>query len=529
MGRRAVLLALAAGGLSGCNPSVADYCAPGTPECTPADGGGGPDGAGRSEASPDVGGCDPSKSPSEEACVVAEAYGVFVSPAGSDSNTGTRSAPVATLGHGMDVAKAMGKRVYVCAGSFGEELVIGASRDGVNVYGGLDCAGWTYGAANHVVVAPASSGYALELEGLQTGVTLEDLEFDSQSAPSPGESSMAAFASNSQNVVLERVTLVAAAAADGSAGGASGPGADAGSTNWYGTPPAYPELNGASASDAGAPAATTCTCGDLSNSTGGAGSGPLNVPPPTAGLPSYGGDAGAGAAGVSGSQCNSQGGGGTDGVDAPVAAAGTPNASLGACSMSGWTPAVGLAGSNGQPGQGGGGGGDGRLGSGAGGGGACGGCGGVGGLPGTGGGSSVALLAYQSNVTLVNCLLTSRAAGNGGAGTSGEQGQSGGVMGGNADLGGCPGGAGGAGSGGNGGQGGAGGLSLGIGYCGTAPTVDGALVPGAATLSGVTLGTAGAGGTGGSGGAAATNSTDPAGANGAAGPAGVAMAVRSLP
>src|ERR1019366_4542244 len=527
MGKRAGLLAIAFGGLSGCNPSVADYCAPGTPECTPPDGGAGRDGAGGSDASPDVGGCDPSQSPSEEGCVVAEAYGVFVSPAGSDTNAGTRSAPLATLGHGMDVAKATGKRVYVCAGSFGESLVIGASRDGVNVYGGLDCAGWTYGSGNQVVVAPLGNGYALELGGLQRGVTLEDLQFDSQSASSPGESSIAAFASHSQNVVLERVTLVAAAAADGSPAATSGPGADAGATNWYAPPPAYSELNGASASDAGAARATTCTCGDQSSSSGGAGSGPLNVPPPTAGLPSYG-DAGAGAPGVSGNQCNSQGGGG-NGVDAPVATAGTPNTSLGACSVSGWTPAAGVAGTNGPPGQGGGGGGDGRVQSGAGGGGACGGCGGVGGIPGTGGGSAIALLAYQSSVTLVGCLLTSKAAGHGGAGASGEQGQAGGVMGGNAALGGCQGGAGGAGAGGNGGQGGAGGLSLGIGYCGAAPTVDGAVVPGATSLGGITLATAGAGGAGGPGGPAATNSTDPAGANGAAGPSGVAMAVRSLP
>src|SRR5579859_5966628 len=119
MGKRTGLLALAFGTLSGCNPPVSDYCAPGTPECTAPDGGGGPDGpaAGRSEASPEVGGCDRSKAPSEEGCVVAEAYGIFVSPAGSDGSAGTRSAPLATIGHGMDVAKAAGKRVYVCAGS----------------------------------------------------------------------------------------------------------------------------------------------------------------------------------------------------------------------------------------------------------------------------------------------------------------------------------------------------------------------------------------------------------------------------
>jgi hypothetical protein len=430
----------------------------------------------------------------------------------------------------MDVAKAIGKRVYVCAGSFAEELVIGASRDGVNVYGGLDCAGWSYGAGNHVVVAPSGSGYALELEGLQAGVTLEDLEFDSQSAASPGESSIAAFASHSQNVVLERVTLVAAAAADGSPAASSVAGADAGATNWCGTPPAYPELNGASASDAGAAPPTTCTCRDQSSSTGGAGSGPSNVPPPTAGLPSYG-DAGAGAPGTSGDSCGS-GGTAQTGADAPIAVAGTATTALGSCSASGWIPGAGIAGTNGEPGQGGGGGGDGKFQSGAGGGGGCGGCGGAGGMPGVGGGSSIALLAYQSSVTLVDCLLTARAAGNGGTGGGGEQGQGGGAPGSGSGQGsavGCTGGGGGAGAGGSGGQGGAGGLSLGIGYCGTAPTVDGALVPGAASLGGVTLGTAGNGGTGGSGGAAATNSTDPAGGNGASGPAGVAKAVRSLP
>src|ERR1019366_7715157 len=284
--------------------------------------------------------------------------------------------------------------------------------------------------------------------------TLEDLQFDSQSASSPGESSIAAFASHSQNVVLERVTLVAAAAADGSPAATCSPGADAGATNWYGTPPAYSELNGASASDAGAARATTCTCRDQSSSTGGAGSGPLNAPPPTAGLPSYG-DAGAGAPGVSGDQCNSQGGGG-NGLDAPVLIAGTTNTSLGSCSTSGWMPADGVAGSDGAPGQGGGGGGDGRVQSGAGGGGACGGCGGAGGMPGTGGGSAIALLTYQSSVTLVECLLTAKAAGNGGTGGSGEQGQGGGAPGSGSGQGsgvGCTGGAGGAGGGGNGGQG----------------------------------------------------------------------------
>jgi hypothetical protein len=102
----------------------------------------------------------------------------------------------------MDLAKAAGKRVYVCAGSYPEQLVVGSSRDGVNVYGALDCATWTYGAANRVVVAAAQSGYALEIEGLQTGVTFEDIEFDAQNASvgAPGASSVAVFVSTSQGI-----------------------------------------------------------------------------------------------------------------------------------------------------------------------------------------------------------------------------------------------------------------------------------------------------------------------------------------
>ena len=142
MGKTAWLIVVGAGGLAGCNPSLAAYCAPGAPECS-ADGGAGDGTMGvGDERVADAGMCDPTKSPSDDPCVVDEAYGVFVSPRGSDANPGTRSAPASTIGRGMDLAKAARKRVYVCAGSFAEPLVVAASRDGVNVYGALDCATW---------------------------------------------------------------------------------------------------------------------------------------------------------------------------------------------------------------------------------------------------------------------------------------------------------------------------------------------------------------------------------------------------
>ncbi len=122
--------------------------------------------------------CDGTGAPSDDPCVISEAYGVFVSPVGADGNVGTRAAPVFTIGHGMDLAKAAGKRVYVCAGSFEENLVVDSSRDGVNVYGGFDCGTWTYNSANRVAVGPSQPGDALEVEGLVDVVVFQDLEFD---------------------------------------------------------------------------------------------------------------------------------------------------------------------------------------------------------------------------------------------------------------------------------------------------------------------------------------------------------------
>jgi len=511
--------------LAGCNPSVADYCSPGSPECSATDaavGDAGRDGGAEAEVAPS--GCDPTKPPHDESCVIDDAFGIFVSPAGSDGNPGSKSAPTQTIGHGMDLAKAAAKRVYICAGSYPEQLVVGSSRDGVNVYGALDCATWTYGAANRVVVAPAQSGYALAIEDLQTGVTFEDIEFDAQSAANVGASSVAVFVSGSQNVALNRMTMVGGSGSDGMPGPPQGP------SNWYGTPPNYSELNGISAGDAGGAPSSICTCPDQTSSIGGAGGGPMNIPSPTPGQPSYG-DAGAGAAGMNATQCNLRGGG-SNGGDAPAPVADTPSTSLGSCSSTGWTPDFGVSGANGRPGQGGGGGGNGTLSSGSGGSGACGGCGGWGGQGGAGGGSSIALLLFQSSIALANCTLTAATAGNGGAGSTGEGGQAGGSPGNGSGAGagiGCSGGAGGAGAGGNGGQGGPGGLSLGIGYVGTPPTVDGAVVTQASTHSGVTMGAAGAGGAGGFRGASATNSTGPAGALGGPGQPGVAAAVEAVP
>ena len=355
-------------------------------------------------------GCDPTKPPHDESCVIDDAFGIFVSPAGSDANPGSKSAPVRSIGHGMDLAKAAAKRVYICAGSYPEQLVVGTSRDGVNVYGALDCATWTYGAANKVVVAPAQSGYALEIRRPADGgdVRGHRVRCAERERGVQGASSVAVFVSGSQNVALHRVTMVAGSGTDGMPGPPQGP------SDWYGTPPDYSELNGISAGDAGGAPSTTCTCADQASSIGRSGRWP---------------DEHSHACCRTALVRRRRGrGGGHERHPMQLAwrrsataamhrlpLADTPSTSLGACSATGWTPGVGVPGANGKPGQGGGGGGNGTLSSGSGGSGACGGCGGWGGKGGQGGGASIALLSFQSSITLAGCSLTAKAAGNGGA------------------------------------------------------------------------------------------------------------------
>jgi Protein of unknown function (DUF1565) len=480
--------------------------------------------------------CDPTRTPAEDPCVIDELYGVFVSPTGADTNLGTRAAPVRTITKAMALAHGPMQRVYACAGTYAENLAVSASNNAASVYGGLDCTTWAYDPTHDKVrVAPTQVGYALAVTGTSS-VTVtalfEDVELDAPpaSSNSPAQpNSVGVFAYLAQ-LMLQRVVVVAGSALSGTAGASGGTARDP--SNLI-VPPAM--LDGNPPAPMGAPA-ILCTCPDdrtmpgVISSVGGQGSAVAVDAGP--GLPSYGEDAGAGNPGPNGVSCGT-GGTGQNGADGPRLPAGISNLSRGTLSAGGWVPSAGAAGSNGQAGQGGGGGGNGLVNTGMGGGGACGGCGGAGGMPGMGGGSSIALLSLDAMVSLVGCTLTADNAGSGGPGGNGESGQAGGggatgSGGGVAAMAGCPGGPGGAGAGGNGGQGGPGGLSLGIGYGGIAPTIDGVPVSPVTAAAGVQVGNAGTGGAGGMGGPSATSNLGHPGTPGARGIDGVAQAVSSF-
>lgn len=418
-------------------------------------------------------GCD--KSPREDARTVVDRCGVFVSPTGSDGAPGTRAAPLKSIDAAIEAAVAQRVfRVYACAGAYPEKATIG--RDGVAVFGGLDCGSWQY-TGKPARIAPAQPGFALRIDGAVSPVVIEDVELSAQAGAGAGASSVAAFVSGSAEVTFRRVAFVAGDGQPGTDGAAGTPqtmNTDAGAGN--------PGIG------TGGGLAKTCGClPSLTSSTGGAGGPGVSG----AGAAGMQGQPDGGAGGVVGQSCGGLGAGGIGGNGSTGANAPAPAAPYGTIAATGWIPANGSPGGYGEVGRGGGGGrGNPPSAAGGGGSGGCGGCGGGGGAGGTGGGSSIGLLVQDARISLVDCSIATKAGGNGGAGGPGAAGQSGfpGGVGGNGQ--GCPGGAGGFGGSGAAGGGGAGGVSVGVVHQGTPPTLD------TATQGKITTGAPGAGGAG---------------------------------
>jgi hypothetical protein len=455
-------------------------------------------GAGAAGGSAGDGGCDASSSPGENACVISNDFGVFVSAKDGDDTAGdgTREKPYKTIGKGLTSAKAAGKKTYVCAtgGGYAENITIDGALDGSELYGGFDCDTWSYSTSVKALIDKPSA-MPFKVNGVNA-LVIENVEVQAATATGAGASSIAMIAADSQNVVLRRVKLVAGDGADGAPGtngqkGADGPeaGADQKGKDACSAAPTGSQLGG------GWPGAV---CGSEGGAGGAAyknvttpggagidGSPKTNVNPPNV----ANGGAGATVVLTPGSP-GQPGSPGNAGVNGPAAA------SVGAFKSAGYTAADGNAGaSDGFPGQGGGGGGA-AMGNGtcvgaSGGAGGMGGCGGTKATGGGGGGASVALFSWSSSVTLDSCELISNTGGAGGKGGDAGQG-GGGKTGGTKGLGGGLGDGGGGGDGGSGGPGGSGsggtgGPSFALVWQGTAPTKIGSvnLTPGGGGQKGI--------------------------------------------
>jgi len=431
-------------------------------------------------------GCDLAKSPKDSPGCLEDSVGVFVSPDGDESASGTKQAPVRSITKGVELATARGlPRIYVCEGTYESGIHVEAS---VALFGGLTCA-WAPSEAARPKLAPFQ-GIPVRVTKVDGPVRIEAIDIVGSADPAvTGDSAIAAFVSESSSVTFRNVNLSAGAGTAGEKGASrsnyTGPTASTGGNANGGTGGAGP----------------SCSCVDGSSSKGGAGAaGDGSGFEDGSAVPAVGA-ANGGASGAS--TCEA----GQSGANGAANGAGAPETASGVLAASGWTPATQPANApSGNPGQGGGGGGTESNFGAAGGGGGCGGCGGAGGEPGMSGGSSFGLLSFNSNVTLDGGSLTTATGGRGGEGGEGQAGQAGGGPG-LAST--CNGGPGGHGAGGSGGGGGAGGHSVPVGYVGTAPRIAGAKL---------NPGTKGSGGDGGKPGQGPGN----AGTSGTAGPDGKA-------
>lgn len=406
-------------------------------------------------AAPD---CDATKSPSEDACVIDERYGIFVSPFGDDiTGDGSRAHPYATLWTGITQAEAQSKRVYACAdgGPYRTVVDLDSAANGLEMYGGFSCTDFSYRTfAKSRVFSPVTR--ALSVEWVY-GLRIEDFAFQAAFGSRSGESSVAAVVQASSGVVLRRLELEA---------GVGMSGAD-GSLNAF-TYEGHAELDGNDATGMAGASEKACQCEWLLPTTGDVG-GVVRAPEQHggAGMPELGPCEERGDAATS---CESDAAA-QRGADAPAVAGATGATTVGTVTSDGWVPASGEDGATGPAGHGGGGGA--CTTEGGGGGGGCGSCGGAGGPGGQGGGASIALLVSASVVSIADSKLITRDGGKGGDGVPGQLAQREAGLGGKGIHGGCPGGAGGLGADGAAGGGAAGGVSVGILWAGEAPAQTG--------------------------------------------------------
>jgi hypothetical protein len=429
---------------------------------------------------------------------------VFVSPDGFDTDEGSIKKPVQSIGQAVVLAKEGGLDVYVCNGTYRENVVIDAP---VSIYGGYDCTrDWKRG--KDVAVVQGGAGLPLLVKNVTGAVHLERLAFRAAAAVGAGQSSQAGAIVGSSDVTLTQIELKAG---NGAAGALGTKGNDA--------PAPLPRVPGQGAAtilsscyapDAGASPGTYCDsyalggysatatqlCGSGFQMRGGRGGQGGNVwlakgKPSCFLRTSDPGDDGLLGQYQTGdgnwqdvSYANS-GVTGADGADGTTAPFGIGSIVDGVY-LSTNAGSDGMPGQPGWPGKGGQGGyssghsgdvcgTDYRVGSGGGQGG-LGGCGGDGAVGGKGGGGSVALVIVGSTVKISNARLAVGDGGNGGDGAWGGAPQAGaaGALGGNAASSAYRGSQGQ--SGGSGGRGGAGGPggggpSVAILYTGSTPEV----------------------------------------------------------
>lgn len=377
---------------------------------------------------------------------LTDQLGIFVAPTGLDSADGTHARPLATIQAGIDKAKAVGKRVYVCVGTYTQAIEL---ADSISIIGGLDCTGgeWHTGTGVSRIEAPTSP--AVRAKNITTATRLEGLDVHAPNATAASGSSIGLFADHATALVVARTKIVAGNAMKGDDGvvgatlhNAATINGTTGNNSYFCSSTTCAPVKDAAGKWLGYWSVQPLTPGGSNTCSGGAapmvvesggrgGNGGLHqyvstpVPPPGSGtfllLQDYKGRFG-----------NSTGYGRTDTPDVRTGEAGADGpdglngAAIGTVSVDGYVPGNGTNGSDGATGSGGAGGNGldpdnalpkvvddvwrGWMGHGGG----AGGCPGLAGTAGKGGGASFAALLLESPVTFDASELVSGLGGAGG-------------------------------------------------------------------------------------------------------------------
>ena len=135
---------------------------------------------------------------------LTDALGVFVAPSGKTGAEGTHSRPLATIQAGIELAKRVGKRVYVCAGTFHEALTL---ADSISIIGALDCTAgeWRPGALHTRVESPSSP--AITAANITSATRVEGLEIVAPHATQPSGSSIGLLATKASALVIANTKI----------------------------------------------------------------------------------------------------------------------------------------------------------------------------------------------------------------------------------------------------------------------------------------------------------------------------------
>ena len=138
---------------------------------------------------------------------------LFVSnPKGNDQDAlGTRKKPFKTIGAALAKIDAARRRIYICAGTYQEDLSLDATHSGVSLFGGVDCE-WASAPTVRPLIGATANPF--KIDG-GSGLTVADVTIEAKDATAG--SSIAAFV-NAASVAFKGVLLRAGAGGRGGGG-----------------------------------------------------------------------------------------------------------------------------------------------------------------------------------------------------------------------------------------------------------------------------------------------------------------------